>query len=87
MKCATESTVLLKRNRADSERIIGKYMKITDPKLLATEFEFVASLMPDYMAPTLDGIKVNPGKLRQRVPRRHRAGTQKSSPTVRSSNA
>ena len=32
----------LKRNRADSERIIGKYMKITDPKLMATEFDFVA---------------------------------------------
>jgi NitT/TauT family transport system substrate-binding protein len=73
MKCATESTVLLKRNRADSERIIGKYMKITDPKLIATEFEFVASLMPDYMAPTLDGIKVileNFGKEYPDAPRR-----------------
>jgi NitT/TauT family transport system substrate-binding protein len=52
MKCATESIVHMKRNRADSERIIGKYMKITDPKLTATEFEFVSSLMPDYIAPT-----------------------------------
>src|ERR1044071_3564047 len=58
MKCATESIVTLKRQRADSERIIGKYMKITDPKLMATEFDFVASLMPDYIAPTLDGIKL-----------------------------
>jgi NitT/TauT family transport system substrate-binding protein len=58
MKCATESIVHMKRNRADSERIIGKYMKITDPKLAATEFDFVSSLMPDYIAPTLDGLKV-----------------------------
>ena len=73
MKCATEATVLLKRNRADSERIIGKYMKLTDPKLIATEFEFVASLMPDYIAPTLDGIKVileNFGKEYPDAPRR-----------------
>ncbi len=58
MKCATESVVYLKRNRADSERIIAKYMKITDPKLAATEFDFVSSLMPDYIAPTLDGLKL-----------------------------
>ena len=43
---------------ADSERIIAKYMKINDPKLAATEFEFVAALMPDYISPTLDGIKL-----------------------------
>src|SRR5437762_14029738 len=54
----TESIVALKRNRADSERIISKYMKINDPRLAATEFDFVASLMPDYIAPTLDGIKL-----------------------------
>jgi len=29
-----------------------------DPKLAATEFDFVSSLMPDYISPTLDGIKV-----------------------------
>ena len=63
----------MKRNRADSERIIGKYMKITDPKLMATEFDFVASLMPDYIAPTLDGIKLileNFGKEYPDAPRR-----------------
>ncbi|MDZ4344478.1 MAG: ABC transporter substrate-binding protein [Candidatus Binatia bacterium] len=73
MKCATESVVYLKRNRADSERIISKYMKITDPKLAATEFDFVSSLMPDYVAPTLDGIKVileNFGKEYPDAPRR-----------------
>jgi len=73
MKCATESVVYLKRNRADSERIISKYMKITDPKLAATEFDFVSSLMPDYIAPTLDGIKLileNFGKEYPDAPRR-----------------
>ena len=73
MKCATEAIVTLKRNRADSERIIAKYMKISDPKLAATEFDFVASLMPDYIAPTLDGIRVileNFGKEYPDAPRR-----------------
>ena len=58
MKAGTEAIVTLKRNRADSERIISKYMKINDPKLAAIEFDFVASLMPDYIAPTFDGIKL-----------------------------
>src|SRR5687768_10055470 len=58
MKAGTEAVVNLKRTRSDSERIIAKYMKINDPKLAATEFEFVAALMPDYIAPTLDGIKL-----------------------------
>ena len=58
MKAGTEAIVTLKRNRADSERIISKYMKISDPKLAATEFEFVAALMPDYIAPTLEGTRL-----------------------------
>lgn len=58
LKCATESIVYLKRNRADSERVIAKYMKIPDPRLAGVEFEFVSSLMPDYIAPTLDGIRL-----------------------------
>jgi ABC-type nitrate/sulfonate/bicarbonate transport system substrate-binding protein len=73
MKCATESIVHMKRNRSDSERIIGKYMKITDPKLIATEFDFVSSLIPDYIVPTLDGIKLileNFGKEYPDAPRR-----------------
>ena len=73
MKCATEAIVTLKRNRADSERIIGKYMKINDSKLAATEFDFVASLMPDYITPTLEGTKLileNFGKEYPDAPRR-----------------
>ena len=73
LKCGTEAIVYMKRNRADSERIISKYMKISDPKLVATEFDFVSSLMPDYIAPTLDGIRVileNFGKEYPDAPRR-----------------
>jgi ABC-type nitrate/sulfonate/bicarbonate transport system substrate-binding protein len=73
MKCATEAIVTLKRNRADSERIISKYMKINDPKLAATEFDFVSSLMPDYITPTLEGTKLileNFGKEYPDAPRR-----------------
>jgi ABC-type nitrate/sulfonate/bicarbonate transport system substrate-binding protein len=73
MKCATEAIVSLKRNRTDSERIIAKYMKITDPKLIATEFDFVSALMPDYIAPTLEGTKLileNFGKEYPDAPRR-----------------
>ena len=72
-KCGTEAIVYLKRNRADSERIISKYMKITDAKLAATEFDFVSSLMPDYIAPTLEGTKLileNFGKEYPDAPRR-----------------
>jgi hypothetical protein len=28
------------------------------PKLIATEYEFVTALIPDYPAPTLDGIRL-----------------------------
>ena len=73
MKAGTEAIVTLKRSRADSERIISKYMKINDPKLAATEFDFVASLMPDYITPTLEGTKLileNFGKEYPDAPRR-----------------
>src|SRR5215510_1174737 len=73
LKCSIESIVYMKRNRADAERIIGKYMKITDPQLVATEFDFVSSLIPDYPAPTLDGIRLileNFGKEYPDAPRR-----------------
>ena len=73
MKCGPEAIVYMKRNRADSERIIAKYMKISDPKLAATEFDFVASLMPDYISPTIEGTKLileNFGKEYPDAPRR-----------------
>jgi hypothetical protein len=48
----------MKRNRAEAVRIISKYMKITDLKLAATQFDFVTSIIPDYPAPTLQGIRL-----------------------------
>lgn len=73
LRCAIESIVYMKRNRTDAERIISKYMKITDPQLATTEYDFVASIIPDYPAPTLDGIKLileNFGKEYPDAPRR-----------------
>jgi len=73
LKCAIESIVYMKRNRADAERIISKYMKITETKLATTEYDFVTSLIPDYPAPTLDGIRLileNFGKEYPDAPRR-----------------
>ncbi len=73
LKCAIESIVYMKRNRADAERIISKYMKIAEPTLATTEYDFVTSLIPDYPAPTLDGIRLileNFGKEYPDAPRR-----------------
>ena len=73
LKCGVESIVYMKRNRSDSERIIRKYMKINEPKLVATEYDFVTALIPDYPAPTLEGIRLileNFGKEYPDAPRR-----------------
>jgi len=43
-------------------------MKITDPKLAAIEFDFVSSLIPDYLAPTLEGIKLIPKNFGKEYP-------------------
>jgi ABC-type nitrate/sulfonate/bicarbonate transport system substrate-binding protein len=84
LKCSIESIVYMKRNRADAERIIGKYMKLNDPKLVATEFEFVSSLIPDYPTPTLDGIRLILENFGKEYPTL-RAATPKSLSTARSS--
>jgi hypothetical protein len=65
LKCAIESIVTMKHNRADSEHIISKYIKFTDPRLVATEFDFGTSLMPDYPRPDARRHPVDSGKLRQ----------------------
>src|SRR5262249_62533 len=73
LKCSIESIVYMKRNRGDAERIIGRDMKIADPKIVATEFDFVLSLIPAYPAPTLDCILLileNFGKEYPDAPRR-----------------
>ena len=58
VKALTEGIAFMKRNRPDSERIIAKYMKISDPKLAALENNFYASLFPDYPIPTIEGIRL-----------------------------
>ncbi len=58
IKCLTEATWFMKRQRAQTERIIAKYMKMTDPKLVSSEYEFVTSLLPDYAVPTIEGTRL-----------------------------
>jgi hypothetical protein len=48
----------MKRQRAQTERIIAKYMKITEPKLVSGEYDFATCLLPDYPAPILEGIRL-----------------------------
>ena len=55
-------------------------MKINDAKLAATEFDFVSSLMPDYIAPTLEGTKLileNFGKEYPDAPKRDPKGVRR----------
>ncbi len=33
-------------------------MRISEPKLAATEYDFISSLVPDYPVPTLEGIRL-----------------------------
>jgi len=65
------------------ERIIAKYIKINDPKLAATEFEFVSSLVPDYITPTIDGMKLILENFGKEYPGAH-ASTRESSSIARS---
>ena len=58
VKGVTEAVSFMKRNRAESERIISKYMKLTDPNLVAIEYDFNVALFPDLPYPTLDGVRL-----------------------------
>lgn len=58
VKAVTEGIAFMKRNGSDSERIIAKYMKISDPKLAALENDFYSALFPDYPIPTVEGIRL-----------------------------
>jgi NitT/TauT family transport system substrate-binding protein len=58
LKSLTEAIWFMKHQRAPTERIIAKYMKVTEPKLASLEYEFVISLLPDYAAPTLEGTRL-----------------------------
>ena len=73
LEALTESIWFMKHHRAESERIIARYMKTADPRLARLEYEFVISLLPDYAVPTLDGIRLileNFGKEYPDAPRR-----------------
>lgn len=58
VKAVTEAIWFMKRNRTESERIIAKYMRLNDPKLVAMEYDFNTSLFPDLPSPTLEGIRL-----------------------------
>jgi NitT/TauT family transport system substrate-binding protein len=73
LKSLTESIWFMKRQRVQTERVIAKYMKVNEPKLATMEYDFVISLLPDYPAPTLEGIHLvleNFGKEYPDAPRR-----------------
>jgi NitT/TauT family transport system substrate-binding protein len=58
LKSLTESIWTMKHHRAESERIIAKYMRMNDPQLIRMEYDFVISLLPDYAAPTIEGTRL-----------------------------
>jgi NitT/TauT family transport system substrate-binding protein len=58
VKAVTEAIHFMKRNRAESEKMIAKYMRLDDPHLAGVEYEFNVGLFPDLPYPTLDGMKL-----------------------------
>ena len=58
LKSLTEAIWYMKHHRPESERIIGKYMRVSEPQLLRMEYDFVISLLPDYAAPTAEGVRL-----------------------------
>jgi len=58
LKAVTEAIWFMKRNRGESERIIAKYMKLNDPKLVGMEYDFNVGLFPDLPAPTVEGVRL-----------------------------
>jgi NitT/TauT family transport system substrate-binding protein len=58
VKAVTEAVRFMKRNRAESEQIIARRMKLTDPHLVSTEYNFNVALFPDLPYPTLDGVRL-----------------------------
>ena len=58
VKAVTEAVRFMKRNRPESERIISKYMKLNDARLVGIEYEFNVALFPDLPYPTVDGMRL-----------------------------
>jgi NitT/TauT family transport system substrate-binding protein len=58
VKAVTEAIRFMKRNRADTEKIIARRMKLSDPALVAIEYNFNTALLPDLPYPTIDGMRL-----------------------------
>jgi ABC-type nitrate/sulfonate/bicarbonate transport system substrate-binding protein len=58
VKAVTEAIHFMKHNRAESEKIIAKYMRVEEPRLAAVEYDFNVALFPDLPYPTIDGMKL-----------------------------
>jgi ABC-type nitrate/sulfonate/bicarbonate transport system substrate-binding protein len=58
IKAVAEAVHFMKRNRQESERIIAKYMKLSDAHLVAIEYSFNVALFPDLPYPTLEGVRL-----------------------------
>jgi len=58
VKAVTEAIWFMKRNRAESERIIAKYMRLDDSRLVAVEYDFNVALFPDLPYPTIEGMRL-----------------------------
>jgi len=58
VKAVTEGIAFMKRNHSDSERIIAKYMKMSDPQLAAIENSFYTALFLDYPLATVEGVRL-----------------------------
>src|SRR4051812_8227769 len=58
VKAVTEAVWFMKHHRAESEKIIAKYMRVDDPRLASVEYDFNVALFPDLPYPTLEGMKL-----------------------------
>lgn len=58
VKAVAEAIGFMKRDRAASEKIIAKYMRLDDPHLVAIEYDFNVPLFPDLPYPTVEGMKL-----------------------------
>jgi sulfonate transport system substrate-binding protein len=58
VKSVTEAIRFMKHNRVESEKIIAKYMRLDDSRLVAVEYDFNVSLLPDLPYPTVEGMKL-----------------------------
>jgi NitT/TauT family transport system substrate-binding protein len=58
VKAVTEAVHFMKHNRAESEKIIAKYMRLEESRLAAVEYDFNVALFPDLPYPTIDGMKL-----------------------------